>query len=326
MKTRNLCVGFALLALAAAACSRTPAEAPAPKALAGPVVAPEAGELPDGVLGWAMAGNLRELVARSEALASQAAPVPAGLVGQQLQAGLSMLGLKDTSVVELGAPLAAALLDPKRFSQAPWVLAVVTKGQPAVLASLAPAWTLVGQAEAAQDGVLELSRELMDTRAVFQGGAKPAGQKLSLFVRFRGPLAEVAMSREALLLAAPALEARLDAGAPADGLVGSLRLDLLRKTFQQELAMLPMMAKGQLEAGLQAQAGAQLGDPKRTAAVAGMMFDKAFAGFQQLHELGFALSATPDAGMFTLALGAEVGSFFQTLLQAQRPAQFEPLV
>ncbi len=326
MRRRNLCVGFALLALGAA-CSKTTegAAAPAPESLAGPVVVPEAGALPEGVLGWAMAGDLRGLVKRAEAMAAHAGPVPEGVVGAQLQAGLAALGLKDTSVVDLGAPMAAALLDPKRFPQAPWALAVVTRGQPAVLASLAPVWTQAGTAEG---GVLELTRELTDAAAVFQGGAAgPAKSKLSLFLRFRGPLCALAMSREALLLAAPALEARLDAGAPADGLVGGVRLDQVRRVFAQELGMAPAMAKAQLEAGMQAQAAAApFGDPKRAAAVVGMMVDKAFSGLGQLREVGFALSATPEAGVLNLALGPEEGSFFHTLLAAQRPPALEPLL
>jgi hypothetical protein len=306
-----------LLAIALAGCpKKDSAQGEAPRAVAGPVKVQPAGELPEGVLGWAAIGDLRGLLERTENLVGQAAPIAPGTLAGMVAQTLARAGLKDPGALELGAPLAVAFLDPKRFPLGPLAAAFTTRGQVALLEALSPTWKKAGEAE----GVLELVREELDPYGVFEaGGQKAQPRKRSLFLRFHGPVALVGPSREALALAGPGLLERIARSAPAAGLVVSLRLDQLRKAFQAELAMWPVMARQQMQADLQGQALGGV-SPEQALFLAGWILDKGFSALGQIREAGLAVSLTPEAAQFTLGFQPEQGSFFQGLLAAQKPS------
>jgi len=286
------------------------------QAKAGPVGLPPAAEVPKVVLGWAVAGNPEQTVGRLEQLGAKAGPVPSGAIGQAIRSGLIELGLKDTSVVDLSKPAGVLLLNPNKHPKAA-VVAVTTKGQKAVLAALEPTWKHQG----AEDGIHALSRQVLDTYAVFESGSdasKPQKKvEQKMFVRFAGPTALVAPARDTLKTGAPLLLERLRAGAPAAGVAAGLRLDHIRDAFAMQLAMMPQGIKQQIKMGLQQNRTPGMPDPEAMGWIMDWMVDKVFALFNQTATVGLALGAEPDAAVLHLTATPEPETAFAQLLAAQ---------
>jgi hypothetical protein len=303
------------LALALPACTRKQEDAKPIVAVAGPIQPPAPAEVSKNVLFWAVAGNLQQALQQAESLAAKAGPVPAGALSAGISQGLIGLGLKDTSVIDLGAPAGLMVLNPESAPEAV-VAALTTKGEQAVLASVQPVW----KPKPAQEGVFELAREVVEPYAVFQGkgAAAPGTRQQSLFVKFHGVTALVSPDRKVLLEAGPQLLERLQAGAPASGLTGMLRLDHVRESFAMQLAMLPQALKVQIAQGMQAQAAVV--DPKIMEWILGWVVDKSFAFLNQTRSVGLALGFDAQAATLHVVLEPEPNSFFASFLAQQKPA------
>lgn len=286
------------------------------KAQAGPVGLPPAVEVPAAVLGWAVAGNPEQTVGRLEQLGAKAGPVPSGAIGQAIRSSLIELGLKDTGVVDLSKPAGVLLLDPNKHPKSA-VVAVTTKGEKAVLAALEPNWKRQG----AEDGIHALSRQVLDTYAVFETGSdasKPQKKvEQKMFVRFAGPTALVSPARDTLKAGGPLLLERLRAGAPAAGVAATLRLDHVRDAFAMQLSMMHHGIKQQIKMALQQNRTPGMPDPEAMGWIMDWMVDKAFAVFNQTAAIGLALGVEPEAAVLHLTATPEPETAFAQLLAAQ---------
>lgn len=315
-------ISAALVFLCAVACTKKEgAEAPPIPVLPGPAKPPASVTLPEGAIAWGVTGSPQKLISALEALGSKAAPVPAGAIGMGISAGLISLGLKDTSVVDLAGPAGLLVLDPTKNPASPAVVALSCKGAKELLASLEPAW----KAKPEQAGLIELSREKVDPSAVFAGKKDaPAAppQTESLFLRFEGKLALASENQAALQAGAPVLLERLRSGVPESGLVVGVSVANLKKIFATQIAQAPAMLKPALKAAL-GGIPSPTANPKLLGFMGEWFIDRTLALVQQTRQLGFALGADPAGATFHIALEPEPGSFFESLLKAQKPSALD---
>ncbi len=289
------------------------------KAKQGPVEALHEVKMPAEVFAWAVAGTPRNLLQNIESLASKAGPIPSGSMGQSINDYLVKMGLKDTSVIDFSAPAGILILNTMKYP-IPFLVALSTKGEKAVLASLKPAWKHKGE----KKGIHEFSREVVDPYAVFKGGKDSPVKKTkqSMYIKFEGATALIALAPSVIQDAGNALIERLK-DAPSDGMNAALHVDNMRSAFSVQLSMMPQLARQQIDKMVNDLPPQLALTPKATRWILGWLSDKGFAFIQQTKEITLAVGVSPTEAVIHTGIVAEAGSFFAKFLEKQKHADLK---